>query len=102
MDGGPSHASRWQLGDVLRDEWAFYGFVVSDYYAFWELHDRPDTHAHLVAADKKEAALLAARAGVNLELPEPDCYRYQPELVEDGLLGEKCLAETVLPRLILK
>src|SRR5690625_7214995 len=59
IDGVPSHASRWLLGDVLRDEWGFDGFVVSDYYAIWELHDRPDTHAHMVAADKKEAALLA-------------------------------------------
>src|SRR5690625_1788842 len=102
IDGVPSHASRWLLGDGLRDEWGVDGFVVSDYYAIWGLHDRPDTHAHMVAADKKEAALLAARAGVNLELPEPDCYRYLPELVEEGRLGEKRLDELVRPLLYWK
>ena len=74
IDGVPSHANRWLLRDVLRKEWGFTGFVVSDYYAIWELSDRPDTHGHHVAADKREAALLAVRAGVNIELPEPDCY----------------------------
>ena len=33
IDGVPSHANRWLLRDVLRDEWGFEGFVVSDYYA---------------------------------------------------------------------
>src|SRR5215813_12338334 len=36
VDGVPSHASRWLLRDVLRKEWGFKGFVVSDYYAIWE------------------------------------------------------------------
>src|SRR5690625_7876416 len=56
----------------------------------------------MVAADKKEAALLAARAGVNLELPEEDCYRYLPELVEEGRLGEERLDELVRPLLYWK
>ena len=50
IDGVPSHANRWLLRDVLRKEWGFNGFVVSDYYAIWELSDRPDTHGHIVAA----------------------------------------------------
>jgi len=40
VDGVPSHASRWLLRDVLRREWGFKGFVVSDYYAIWELNHR--------------------------------------------------------------
>jgi beta-glucosidase len=55
IDGIPSHANRWLLRDVLRKEWGFQGFVVSDYYAIWELNDRPDTHGHFVAKDKREA-----------------------------------------------
>ena len=99
IDGVPSHASTWLLRDVLRDEWGFRGFVVSDYYAIWELHDRPDTHAHMVAADKKEAAALAVRAGVNIELPEPDCYLHLPELVREGTLSEADLDNLVRPML---
>ena len=54
IDGVPSHANHWLLRDVLRKEWGFKGFVVSDYYAIWELGYRPDTHGHSVAEDKKE------------------------------------------------
>ncbi len=62
IDGVPSHANRWLLRDVLRKEWGFKGFVVSDYYAIWELSHRPDTHGHHVAADKREAC-RAGREG---------------------------------------
>lgn len=99
IDGIPSHANRWLLRDVLRQEWGFEGFVVSDYYAIWELHDRPDTHGHHVAADKKEAATLAVRAGVNIELPEPDCYLHLVELVRDGTIDEAELDALVAPML---
>ena len=102
VDGVPSHANRWLLGDVLRDEWGFKGFVVSDYYAIWELNYRPDTHGHFVAADKKEACALAVRAGVNIELPEPDCYRYLAELVREGTLQESQLDDLVAPMLLAK
>ena len=74
IDGVPSHANRWLLRDVLRGEWGFRGIVVSDYYAIRELAERPELYGHHVAADGKEAAALAVRAGVNIELPEPDCY----------------------------
>jgi len=99
VDGVPSHANRWLLRDVLRGEWGFEGFTVSDYYAIWEMADRPDTHGHHVARDKKEAALLAVRAGVNIELPEPDCYRHLVELVRERRLKESELDELVAPML---
>jgi beta-glucosidase len=99
VDGVPSHASKWLLRDVLRKEWGFKGFVVSDYYAIWELNDRPDTHGHFVAADKKEAAALAVKAGVNIELPDPDCYLNLVELVKEGTLKESELDELVAPML---
>ena len=102
IDGVPSHANAWLLRDVLRDEWGFEGVVVSDYYGVLALHDRPDTHGHHVAADKREAAALAVRAGVNIELPEPDCYTHLKPLVEDGTLDEADLDALVLPFLELK
>jgi len=102
IDGVPSHANRWLLGEVLRDEWGFEGFVVSDYYAIWELSDRPDTHGHAVAADKTEACVLAVRAGVNIELPEPDCYLHLVDLVRKGTLQESQLDDLVAPMLLWK
>jgi beta-glucosidase len=102
VDGVPSHINRWLLTDVLRGEWGFEGFTVSDYYAVWELHYRPDTHGHFVAGDKKEACALAVRAGLNIELPEPDCYLHLVELVREGTLAESQLDERVAPMLAAK
>ena len=102
IDGVPSHASEWLLRDVLRKEWGFKGFVVSDYYAIWELGYRPDTHGHFVAADKKESCALAVRAGVNIEFPEPDCYLHLVELVHEGVLKESQLDNLVAPMLFWK
>jgi beta-glucosidase len=102
IDGVPSHASAWLLHDVLRKEWGFKGFVVSDYYAMWELHHRPDTHGHFVAKDKKEACELAVKAGVNIEFPEPDCYLHLIELVRQGVLKENQLDYLVAPMLLWK
>jgi beta-glucosidase len=102
VDGVPSHANRWLLRDVLRKEWGFDGFVVSDYYAIWELNDRPDTHGHFVAENKKEACVLAVRAGVNIEFPEPDCYLHLVDLVREGRLEEAQLDDLVAPMLLWK
>ena len=102
IDGVPSHANKWLLRDVLRKEWGFKGFVVSDYYAIWEMGYRPDTHGHFIAKDKKESCRLAVEAGVNIELPDPDCYLHLVELVKKGVLKEKQLDELVAPMLFWK
>jgi beta-glucosidase len=102
IDGIPSHANRWLLRDVLRKEWGFQGFVVSDYYAITELNYRAEVRGHAVAKDKKEACALAVRAGVNIELPEPDCYLHLAELVRKGVLQERQLDELVAPMLLWK
>ena len=102
VDGVPSHSNKWLLRDVLRREWGFEGFVVSDYYSIWELNYRPETHGHFVAKDKKEACRLSVEAGVNIELPEPDCYLHLVDLVRAGTLKEKRLDELVAPMLFWK
>ncbi len=102
IDGIPSHANRWLLRDVLRKELGFKGFVVSDYFAIWELGYRPDTHGHFVAQDKKESCALAVKAGVNIELPDPDCYLHLVELVRKGVLKEREIDELVAPMLFWK
>ncbi len=95
IDGVPSHANKWLLKDVLRDEWGFKGYVVSDYYAVTELNCKQDSLSHSLAKNKDEAALLATKAGVNIELPDPDCYPNLVRLVQDGRLDESVLDELV-------
>ena len=102
IDGIPSHANKWLMHDVLRKEWGFKGFVVSDYFAIWELGYRPDTHGHFVAKDRKESCALAVKAGINIELPDPDCYLSLVPLVRQGVLKEKELDDLVAPMLYWK
>ena len=102
IDGVPSHANEWLLRDVLRKEWKFRGFVVSDYCSIWELHHRPDTHGHFVARDRRHACELAVKAGVNIEFPEPDCYLHLVELVQKKILKEWQLDELIAPMLFWK
>src|SRR6202171_1053515 len=83
IDGVPSHANKWLLEKVLRQEWGFNGNVVSDYYGIPQLQE-----LHHVAADQTEAATLAIEAGVDLELPDPDCYPSLVQLVKDGKVPE--------------
>ena len=102
VDSVPSHANRWLLRDLLQREWGFDGFTISDYYAIWELGDRPDTHGHFLAHDTKESCALAVRAGVNVEAPEPNAYLHLTELVRDGVLRESELDHLVTPLLYWK
>ncbi|MGB7847154.1 MAG: glycoside hydrolase family 3 N-terminal domain-containing protein [Candidatus Acidiferrum sp.] len=102
VDGVPSHTNAWLLRDVLRKEWGFTGFVVSDYFAIWELGCRPDTHGHFVAKDKLDSCAQAVRAGVNIELPDPDCYLHLASLVGKGVLKEAELDDLVAPMLFWK
>ncbi|MBN1567687.1 MAG: glycoside hydrolase family 3 C-terminal domain-containing protein [Acidobacteria bacterium] len=102
IDGVPSHANKWLLRDVLRKEWGFKGFVVSDYFAIRELHERPEFFGNHLAADGKEAAALAVKAGVNIELPDADCYPNIVELVRKGVLKESMLDDLIAPMLLWK
>lgn len=95
IDGVPSHANKWLLKDVLRDEWNFDGFIVSDYYAITELNQKDDTISNSLAKDKSEAALLSVHAGVNIELPDLDCYPELVNLVQNGKLDESVIDELV-------
>ncbi|OPZ71305.1 MAG: Periplasmic beta-glucosidase precursor [bacterium ADurb.Bin478] len=102
IDGVPSHANTWLLQTVLRKEFGFKGMIVSDYFAITELHGKDDSVSHGVAENKTEAAYLAAKAGVNIELPDRDCYPHLIDLVRSGRLEESLIDELVRPLLYYK
>lgn len=99
IDGVPSHANKWLLRDVLRKEWGFKGYVVSDYYAVRELNEREGFFGQFLAEDGKKAAALAVKAGVNIELPDIDCYPHLVELVQKGQIPELLIDELIFPML---
>jgi len=100
IDGVPSHANRWLIEEVLRGEWWFRGFTVSDYFAIRELNEsRTQATSHHVARDGRHAAELAVRAGVDIELPDVDCYPHLVDLVREGVIPESLIDERVRPML---
>jgi len=87
--GIPSTANAALLTGVLRDEWGFRGFTLSDYTADEELV------AHGVAADAREAAKLAFLAGTDVSMQSGLYMRYLPELVARGEVPAARLDEAV-------
>jgi beta-glucosidase len=69
LDGEVVAASRPIMTDLLRGELGFQGLVVSDYDAIAMLRTY-----HRVASDDRQAAVMALRAGIGLELPTRICY----------------------------
>ncbi len=69
LDGRVVAADETILGGLLREELGFEGLLVSDYLAIEMLHN-----FHFIAEDLSQAAVMALRAGIELELPETLCY----------------------------
>ncbi len=90
IDGLPSHANKWLLQKILRDEWGFDGLVVSDYFGINELMTR-----HHVAATPAAAAKRALETGVDLELPHNQCNDTLVQQVKNGLVAEATLDKAV-------
>ena len=79
IDGIPSHANTWLLGDILRGEWGFDGIIGSDYGGVHEL-----ATLHKVADNLEDAAHQALLAGVDSELPEGRAYATLVDAVNAG------------------
>lgn len=89
INGVPSSGNKWLMRDVLRERWGFDGVLISDWNAITEMIN------HGVAADKKEATLLAAAAGVDIDM-EGHSY---PDVLE-ALVAEGRLDEAVIDGLV--
>ncbi len=92
----PATGNHWLLTDVLRKEWGFRGFVVSDAFAVASL----ETHGY--AADPSDAAYKAMRAGLNMDMASQTYTRNLAKLVKDGKLPESEIDKAVLPIVALK
>lgn len=78
VHGVPPAGSRRLLTDILRDEWGFEGFVVSDWAAVGELIQ------HGIARDLKECAKKALHCGVDMDMCASAFMNHLRELVEEG------------------
>ena len=85
IDGIPSTSNGEMLTDVLRGQWGFEGFTVSDLESIDGL-----CNTHRIASDLREAAELALKAGVDVDLGA-HCYPLLAESVREGRIDESLI-----------
>ena len=95
-NGEPCSSSKTLLVDILREEWKFDGYVVSDCWAIRDIHEH-----HKVTSTPEESARDAVKAGCDLNC---GCtYEHIPSAVKQGLLAEAdldiCLTRLFVARL---
>lgn len=89
IDGVPSTGNPELLRDLLKEEWGFDGFVVSDLVSIDGLHSD-----HHIAKDKEDAGIIAINAGVDVDLGA-NSFALLKEAVENGKVSDKVLDEAV-------
>ncbi len=89
LNGVPASANPFTLTKVLRGEWKFDGFVVSDYTSVKELIN------HGLAADDPDAARLALNAGVDMEMVSRLFNQHGSQLLKEGKISQATIDEAV-------
>ena len=84
VNGVPSHSNKKLMTNIIRNEWGFDGFYVSD----WLDIERLET-LHKVARNFKEAVYLAVDAGIDMHMHGPNFPELVVELVNEGVLSEE-------------
>lgn len=97
IDGVPCTANRWLVEEVLRQSWDFKGVVFADLNAINALYA-----THHVAADPAEAAALALKAGVDIDLGGYNYGGFLKEALQRGLVTEADIDRAVRHVLQLK
>ena len=87
LNGVPTSGNKFTLRDILREEWGFKGFVVSDYTSINEMVP------HGYAKDEKDAARIGMNAGVDMDMMGGVYKNYLKELVEEGKVSEDYINE---------
>ena len=89
LNGVPTSANHFTLTQVLRGEWKFDGFVVSDYTSVKELIN------HGLAAGEQDAARLALNAGVDMEMVSRLFNQHGSQLLKEGKISQATIDESV-------
>jgi len=96
VNGVPATGNKYLLKDILRDEWNFDGFVVTDYTSINEM-----VH-HGYAKDLKHAGELAFNAGVDMDMQGGVYLNEMEKSIEEGTISETQLNQSVRSILKLK
>ena len=93
IDGIPCTSNHYLLTQLLRNEWKFCGFVVSDLYSIEGIHE-----SHFVASTKENAAIQSVTAGVDVDLGG-DAYTNLCHAVQSGQI-DKAVIDTAVCRVL--
>ncbi len=93
IDGIPCTSNHYLLTHLLRNEWKFCGFVVSDLYSIEGIHE-----SHFVALTKENAAIQSVTAGVDVDLGG-DAYTNLCHAVQSGQM-DKAVIDTAVCRVL--
>ncbi|MET7761530.1 beta-glucosidase BglX [Streptomyces sp. NPDC005393] len=96
VSGVPAHGNRHVLTSILKEEWSYDGFVVSDYNGVQEMT------VHGYAADRADAGRLALNAGVDMEMASTTIAEYGKRLLRNGQITTARLDDAVARILRLK
>lgn len=96
LNGVPASGNQFLMRQVLRQEWGFEGFVVSDWASIEQLS------VHGFTADDKGSALEALKAGVNMEMATTTYADHLADLLEEGQVSMQQIDEMVAGILLLK
>ena len=89
INGVPATADTWLMNDLLRKDWGFKGLAVSDHGAIFELIK------HGVAADGREAAKLAIKAGIHMSMNDTLYGKELPGLLKAGEIKQSDIDNAV-------
>ena len=90
LNGVPCHTNSWLMTDVLRKEWGFRGFIVSDWMDIEHCVDQ-----HRTAANNKEAFYQSIMAGMDMHMHGSEWQTAVVELVKEGRIPESRIDESV-------
>ena len=96
VNGTPATGNRWLMRRILREEMGFDGVLISDWAAIEEMIP------HGYCADRKEAAIRAIRAGVDIDMMTGIYSEQLAKLVKEGTIPESLVDEACLRILTLK
>ena len=96
LNGVPASGNKWLMTDILREEWDYKGFVVSD----WESIQQLTTHGF--SKDNKDAAYEAVNAGIDMEMVSSTYLDHLSDLVAEGRIDMQQINTAVKKILQLK
>ncbi|HEX9739231.1 MAG TPA: beta-glucosidase BglX, partial [Ignavibacteriaceae bacterium] len=89
ISGIPSSGNKFLLTDVLRNEWGFKGFVVSDWNSIGEMIN------HNYSKDLKDAAMISINSGMDMDMESRAFLNHLKELVDENKVSEETIGESV-------